>query len=159
MRGKWIPVTVGVVLFAVAVGVVVWRGRRHPVAPPRAAAVAAAQNEVTLQGKIRPQHITGVRASVPGFIEAFLVKPGQDVYEGQVLARIGAQGLESAREVAQAAVERAQEQVSQAEAAATAARLELSRAEADAQRSKMALERAERVSGRQQTLFREGATA
>jgi multidrug resistance efflux pump len=75
-----------------------------------------------------------------------------------VLARIGAQGLESAREVAQTALERAQEQLSQAEAAATAARLELSRAEADALRSRMALERAERASTRQQTLFREGAT-
>ena len=88
----------------------VWRGRRNPVAPPKAAstaaAIAVAQNEVTLQGKIRSQHITGVRASVPGVIEVFLV----EVYEGQVLARIGAQGLESAREVAQAAVERAQEQ-------------------------------------------------
>jgi len=97
MRGKWIPVTVGFVLFGLAVGVVVWRGRRHPVPPPTAAATAAAiavaQNEVTLQGKIRPRHITGVGASVPGFIEAFLAEPGQDVYEGQVLARVGAQGL------------------------------------------------------------------
>ena len=161
MRGKWIPVTVGLVLLALAVGTVVWRGRRHPVPPPAAAtaaAIAVARNEVTLQGKIRPRHITGVAASVPGFIEAFLVEPGQDVYEGQVLARIGAQGLESAREVAQAALERAQEQVSQAEAAVTAARMELSRAEADAQRSRMALDRAERASARQQTLFREGAT-
>src|SRR5674476_224656 len=140
MRGKWIPVTVGFVLFALAVGTVVWRGRRHPVPPPAAAtaaAIAVARNEVTLQGKIRPRHITGVAASVPGFIEAFLVEPGQDVYQGQVLARIGAQGLESAREVAQAALDRAQEQVSQAEAAVTAARMELSRAEADAQRSRM----------------------
>jgi len=161
MRGKWIPVTVGLVLLALAVGTVVWRGRRHPVPPPAAAtaaAIAVARNEVTLQGKIRPRHITGVAASVPGFIEAFLVEPGQDVYEGQVLARIGAQGLESAREVAQAALDGAQEQVSRTEAAVTDARLELSRAEADATRSRMALERAERASARQQTLFREGAT-
>ena len=161
MRGKWIPVTVGFVLLALAVGTVAWRGQRHPVPPPAAAtaaAIAAAQHEGTLQGKIRPRHITGVTASVPGFIEAFLVEPGQDVYQGQVLARIGAQGLESAREVAQAALERAQEQVSQAEAAVTAARMELSRAEADAQRSRMALDRAGRAKERQQTLFREGAT-
>ena len=162
MRGKWIPVSVGVVVFALAVGVVVWRGRRHPVPPPRAAvtaaAIAVAQNEVTLQGKIRPQHITSVGPAVSGFIEAFLVEPGQDVYQGQVLARIGAQGLESAREVAQTALERAQEQVSQAEAGVNASRLELSRAEADALRSRMAMERAERATTRQQTLFREGAT-
>src|SRR4249920_2230725 len=123
MRGKWIPVLAGVVLFALAVGVVVWRGRRHPVKPPRpaetAAAIVAAQNEVTLQGKIRPQHVTSVSPAASGFIEAFLVEPGQDVYEGQVLARIGAQGLESAREVAQAGLERAQEQAGKAEAAVT----------------------------------------
>jgi multidrug resistance efflux pump len=161
MRGKWIPVTVGFVLFGLAVGTVVWRGRRHPVPPPAAAtaaAIAVARNEITLQGKIRPRHVTGVAASVPGFIEAFLVEPGQDVYQGQVLARIGAQGLESAREVAQAALDGAQEQVSRTEAAVTAARLELSRAEADAERARIALERAERASARQQTLFREGAT-
>jgi multidrug resistance efflux pump len=162
MRGKWIPVTAGVLLFAAAVGVVVWRGRRHPVKAPkaaeRAAAIAVAQNEVTLQGKIRPQHVTSVNPSASGFIETFLVEPGQDVYEGQVLARIGAQGLESAREVAQEALERAQEQVTKAEAGVAAARLELSRAEADAQRSRLSLERAERASARQQTLFREGAT-
>jgi multidrug resistance efflux pump len=149
-------------VFAAAVGVVVWRGRRHPAPAPRpavtAAAIAQAQNEITLQGKIRPQHVTGVAASVPGFIEAFLAEPGQDVYEGQVLARIGAQGLESLRDTAQAALERAQEQVSKAEAVVNAARLELSRAEADAQRARMAMERAERASARQQTLFREGAT-
>jgi HlyD family secretion protein len=161
MRGKWIPVLVGVVLLALAVGTVVWRGRRHPVPPPAAstaAAIAAAQNEVTLQGKIRPRHITGVGPAISGFIEAFLVEPGQDVYEGQVLARIGAQGLESEREVAQAALDRAQEQVSKAEAVVTAARMELSRAEADVQRARTALDRAERASARQQTLFREGAT-
>src|ERR1035441_1211788 len=161
MRGKWIPVSVGLVLFGLAVGVVVWRGRRHPVAPPAAttaAAIAVARHEITLQGKIRPRHVTGVGASVPGFIEAFLAEPGQEVYRGQVLARIGAQGLESAREVAQAALDGAQEQASRAEAAGTDARLELSRAEADAERARLALERAERASARQQTLFREGAT-
>jgi len=162
VRGKWIPVTAGVALFAAVIGVVVLRGRRHPVAAPRpavtAAAIAAAQNEVTLQGKIRPQHVKGVTPQLAGFIEALLVEAGQDVYEGQVLARIGAQGLEAAREVAQDALERAQEQVNKAEIVVTTARMELSRAEADMQRARIALDKAERASTRQQTLFREGAT-
>ena len=161
LRGKWIPVACGVAVFAGAIGVVVWRGRRHPLAPPpavTAAALAQARNEVTLQGKIRPRHMVGVAAGVPGFIEAFLAEPGQEVYEGQVLARVGAQGLESAREASQAALEHAQEQVSKDEATVNAARLELSRAEADAQRARMALDRAQRGRDRQQALFREGAT-
>jgi len=161
MGRKWIGIAAGVM---VAAGLIAWlaiRGRHTP-APKPAAAMAAApaiqNSEVTLQGKIRPQHVTGVAASVPGFLEAFLVEPGTDVYEGQVLARIGAQGLESAREVAHAALERAQEQVSKAEAAVAAARLELSRAEADSTRARMALDRADRAFQRQQVLLKEGAT-
>src|SRR6266508_6087867 len=133
MRRKWILGAGGVLIVAGGVAALAIRGRQHPAPKPAASAVAASviqSNEVTLQGKIRPQHVTGVSASVPGFIEAFLVEPGTNVFEGQVLARIGAQGLESAREVAQLSLERAQEQVSKTEAAVAAARLELSRAEA-----------------------------
>ncbi|MEO8595515.1 MAG: hypothetical protein ABI759_19500 [Candidatus Solibacter sp.] len=162
VRGKWIPVVAGVTILAIAIGVVVLRARRKPVQAPSAAATAAAitaaNKEVTLQGKIRPQHLRGVTPAQGGYIEAFLVEPGQDVYEGQVLAKIGAQSLESAREVAQEALEKAQEQVTKAEAVVSAARLEVSRAEADAQRSRIALDRAEKATSRQQTLFREGAT-
>jgi multidrug resistance efflux pump len=161
MRRKWILIA-GVVLAAAgALALLAIRGRQRPVPKPSASALAASvaqATDVTLQGKIRPQHVTGVTASVPGFIEAFLVEPGADVYEGQVLARIGAQGLESAREVAQASLERAQEQVGKAEAGVAAARLELSRAEADSTRARMALDRADRAFQRQQTLFKEGAT-
>ena len=59
--------------------------------------------------------------------------------------------------MAQAAVERAREQMSNAEAAVTS-RAWNCRARKPTQRSRMALERAERASARQQTLFREGAT-
>ena len=80
-----------------------WRyGRKPAPAPPqnKGEIVAPAESGNTIQGKIRPQHVIGVAATVPGFIEALLVDPGQDVFEGQVLARIGAQGLESNRESA-----------------------------------------------------------
>ena len=159
---QWTPILAGVLIFAAVIGVVVLRGRRHPVKPPApanaAAAINAANNELTLQGKIRPQHVKGVTPNIGGYIEAFLVEPGQEVYEGQLLAKIGAQGLESAREVAQEGLEKAQEAVVKAEAVVNAAKLEVSRAEADAQRSRAALDRAERASTRQQTLFKEGAT-
>jgi multidrug resistance efflux pump len=160
MQRKWTLVAAGVLVTAAVIAALAIRGRQHPVPKPgaSAAAMVVQSSEVTLQGKIRPQHVTGVAASVPGFIEALLVEPGTDVYEGQVLARIGAQGLESAREVAQASLERAQEQVGKSEAAVTAARLELSRAEADSTHARMALDHADRALQRQQTLFKEGAT-
>jgi multidrug resistance efflux pump len=158
MRRTLIVIAVVVVVVAAVLGL---RARRRPVPKPTAPQAAAAvpqENEITLQGKIRPQHVTGVAATVPGFIESFLVEPGAEVYEGQVLARVGASGLESTREVAQAALERAQEQVGKTEAAVNAARLELSRAEADSTRARMLLDRADRVFQRQQTLLKEGAT-
>jgi len=158
MRVKWWLIST-VAVIAVA-GALSLRRKPVPPAPARTAAPAEipAANEVTVQGKIRPQHVVGVSAGVPGMIEAFLVEPGQDVFEGQVLARIGTEGLESLREAADNAVARAQEQVSRADAAVNSARMELSRAEADAQRSQMSLERAEKVYTRQQSLHSQGAT-
>ena len=157
---RWIYIAATVLLIGGVIVVLV--ARRKPAPGPARKAVLTTMpepaNEITLQGKIRPQHAVGVAANVPGFVESFLVEPGQDVYQGQVLARIGAQGLESAREAASSALERAQEQVTRAEAAVSAARVEASRAEADAQRAHMALDRLEKVYSRQRTLFQEGAT-
>jgi multidrug resistance efflux pump len=157
MRARWWIVSI-LAVAAIGAGLAL-RRRPAPARPQNKGEVvtpAAVGN--TIQGKIRPQHVIGVGATVPGFIEAFLVDPGQDVYEGQVLARIGAQGLESNRESAATVLEHAQEQVNRAETVLAGARLELSRAEADASRSRMNLERLERAYSRQQTLYREGAT-
>src|SRR5262249_17476878 len=157
MRARWWIVSV-VAVAVIGAGLAL-RRKPAPPAPARQSAVTVQTNgDVTVQGKIRPQPVVGVAANVPGFIEAYLGDTGQDDYEGQVLARIGAEGLESAREGASNAVERAQEQVGRADAALASARLELSRAEADAARSRLNLERVEKVFSRQQTLFREGAT-
>lgn len=149
---------------AVAAGVGVgaltlrYRGRAPaPGARPGGAAVIVS-SEVTLTGKIRPQHITPVAAAASGIIDAFLADVGQDVYTGQVLARIGASGLESARESAASAVEHGQDQVSRAEAGVASARLEASRAEADLARARMAFDRLEKTWARQQTLYAAGAT-
>src|SRR5690348_2416576 len=153
MRTRWwIAAVLAVALVGVGLAL-----RRKPVPSAPAQHTTAApvvSGDVTLQGKIRPQHVVGVAASVEGFVEAFLVEPGQDVYEGQVLARIGAQSLESNREAAATALERAQEQVTRAEAALSGARMELSRAEADSTRSRLNLERIEKIFSRQQTLYR-----
>jgi multidrug resistance efflux pump len=160
MRGKWLLLAVVAVLAGVAGGALSLRYRRPAPAPLVRAAGAAVLlgNQVTLSGAIRPQHIAGVGAQINGVIEAFLVDVGQDVYQGQVLARIGSQGLESSREAAASAVDHAQEQVNRVEAAVAGARLEQSRADAEAQRARFAMERAETAFSRQQLLVSQGAT-
>jgi multidrug resistance efflux pump len=160
MKSRWIYVVATVAVTAALIGVLI--ARRKPVSSTARkeenAVQTAPANEITLQGKIRPQHTIGVAANVPGFIENFLVEPGQDVYQGQVLARIGAQGLESSREAANAAVEKAQEQVTRAEAGLAQARMEGSRSDADVQRAQMTLDRLQKVYMRQKTLHEAGAT-
>jgi HlyD family secretion protein len=115
--------------------------------------------EVTFSGKIRPQHITPVSADTDGDLDSFEVEVGQDVFEGQVLARIGSSGLETARGEAEAGVNSTQDQVSRAEGAVARARMESSRADADQQRSRMALDRIESDYQHQQTLFKAGAVS
>jgi HlyD family secretion protein len=159
MRGKWALLSVAAVLAGVAGGVLSMRYRRPAPAPPVRASGAAVllANQVTLSGAIRPQHVVGVGAQVNGVIDAFLVDVGQDVYQGQVLARIGTQELDSSREAIANAVDHAQERVSRAETVAAGARLEQSRAEAEAQRARFAMERAQTAFSRQQSLFSQGA--
>jgi multidrug resistance efflux pump len=115
-------------------------------------------SQITLNGKIRAAHITPVTTQVPGTIDAFEANVGDEVYQGQVLARIGSSGLESTRADAAAALEKAQNRVEESEKAVTSAQLEASRAHADAERSRLALDRATKVYERQKTLFQAGAT-
>lgn len=129
-----------------------------PVRKSGAALIRTNGSEVTLSGKLWPQHVTPVKADVEGNIDTFLVDVGQDVFAGQVLARIGASGLEAQRDAAAAAVTDAEGQVTKAEAAVAGARMESSRAEADQQRARSALEKVRAVWERQQTLYKAGAT-
>ena len=162
LSGKWLLAAIA----AIALGVggaafsLHWK-RRAPAAPlhKSGAALLQSNREVTVSGKIRPQHIVPVKAGMDGDLDAFLVDVGQDVFEGQALARIGASGLELARGAAETAVNGAQDQVARAESAVAAARMESSRADADQQRSRMARDRLQQVWDRQQTLFRAGAAS
>jgi HlyD family secretion protein len=160
MRRKWLLFSVAAVLAGVGAGMfsMHWKGRNT--APVRKPAAALIQNgsEVTLSGKLRPEHITSVTADIDGNIDTFLVDAGQDVFEGEVLARIGSSGLESQREAAAANVTYAEGQVARAESSVASARMESSRADADQQRARMALEKARAVYERQQTLNQAGAT-
>src|SRR5471030_2543095 len=81
MRGKWLALGVAAVLAGVGGGALSLRYRR-PAAPqpvPTSGAAVVANHEITLQGKIRPQHITSVSAPVNGLVETLLADVGQEV--------------------------------------------------------------------------------
>jgi multidrug efflux pump subunit AcrA (membrane-fusion protein) len=160
LSGKWLLAAIAAIALGVGGGALSlhWK-RRAPAAPIHkgGAALLESNGQVTVSGKIRPQHIVPVKAGMDGDLDNFLVDVGQDVFEGQALARIGASGLEQARGAAEAAVSAAQDQVARAESAVAAARMESSRADANQQRSRMAGDRVQQVWDRQQTLFRAGA--
>jgi len=159
-RGKWLLIAILAIAAGVAGGALSMRKRNAgpPPSPPNAGALLIRRNEITLSGSVEPQHVVTVGATVEGNIEAFLADVGDDVFEGQVLARIGSAGLESTREQAQSDAEHAQDQVTRAEASVNAARLEASRADALAQRSRLEMDRAQKVYDRQTTLHNAGAT-
>jgi multidrug resistance efflux pump len=160
MRAKWTLIAISVVLIAAAAGALS-RLRRTPVeqpVPAPAAAPAAPAGEASLQGTIRAQHVISVAPQVAGRIDAFMADVGQDVYEGQLLARLSNQGLETARESAAAAQQSAQERVSKIESAIIAARLEDSRARAALSRARGEFEKAQRAYERQKLLNDAGAT-
>jgi len=161
MRGKWLVAGVSAVLVALAMGALSRLRHERSEKPPQAQeppGTESAPRELNLPGKIQAQHVVPVGAPVTGTIDSFLVDVGQDVYEGQLLALIASQGLESAREESARAAQNAQDKVNSMEGRIIAARLEASRARADANRSRDQFDRAEKTYLRQQMLHREGAT-
>ena len=163
MRGKWILFGGSVILLAVALGA--WNYYKRTQAPVAVAKPApepspiVAGLEVSLSGRVEAQKVVAVPASTDGRVEEFFVEAGEDVYEGQMLARIKNQQLEASQEQAQAELDHAQIKVNNLESAVLSARLEASRTRADASRSKTELDRTERVFQRQEMLNNQGATA
>ncbi len=161
MRRKWALVSAAVVVAGVVFGTVALLRRNRAAAPPARAAGAVSLPAVaglTLTGTIRPQHVVNFGAAVKGNIEAFLAEVGEEVVEGQSVARVGALGLESDRENAANAVNRAQDRVAQAEQALNGAVLEESRAGAELEKARAELDQADKAYTRQKTLIAAGAT-
>lgn len=158
MRGKWLLISLAALLAGAGAGALSLRWEDRAAAPNRntGAALIPAALEVILPGKLRPQHIVTVKAE--GDIDAFLVDIGEDVFAGEVLARVGNSGLAERRDAAAAAVSAAEDQASKAESKVANARLEASRAEADRQRSRAAVDKARTVFERQEMLRQHGAT-
>jgi multidrug resistance efflux pump len=160
MRGKWFLISLAALLAGAGGGAlsVHWKGRATPPVRKSDAALMPAASEVTLAGKLRPQHATIVKPDFDGNIDALLVNVGEDVFTGEVLARIGESGMAERRDAAAAAASAAEESVSRAERSVAGARLESSRADADRARSRAALDKARAVYERQEMLNQHGAT-
>jgi HlyD family secretion protein len=159
MRGKWVLISGTVILAAVALGALsLMRREPAPIAVPAVAHPEPPAGEVSLQGTIQAQHVVPVGVAVAGEIESFEVDVGQDVSEGQVLARIASRGLEAAREQAARTVDNLQSKIDSMNGRILQARLEASRARADANRSRDQHERADKTAQRQRLLHGQGAT-
>jgi multidrug resistance efflux pump len=165
IRGKWLLFGGVVILAAIAAGsLAVWRQQnRKPAAPKVELAKPAAPadftgSEVSLTGKIQAQKVVDVPVPIEGTIESFEVEVGEDVFEGQVIARIQNRQSEARLEAATAELDKAQTRVTNTDGAIIAARLEASRAAADAQRTRAEFDLADRTYQRQKLLYAEGAT-
>jgi multidrug efflux pump subunit AcrA (membrane-fusion protein) len=133
VRANWAAiVSVAAGLAALTAGGLWLRHRKPPPAPVAASAsTLVLPAPITLAGKIRAAHVTPVGAEVAGTVDEFEAGVGDEVYQGQVLARVGSAGMEAARADAAAAVDKARNRVESAEKRYTAAQLEASRTHAE----------------------------
>jgi len=161
MRGNWLLIGGIALALAAGTGAFYWWMKRLAPAPvlqtQSPAPPLPSGTEVRLEGRIQAVNLLQVKAPIDGTVEEFAVKPGDEVYEGQILGRI-ANGslLDNERESALES-DRAQAKLNSAESELIAARLEDSRASADAARIRSELQRAERTYQRQSQLVKEGA--
>jgi HlyD family secretion protein len=114
--------------------------------------------EITLSGKVQPQKTIPVAAPISGTIEEFAVEPGQEVAEGQLLARIRNDALTAANQAAAEELDNVNARLENLESMMQTARLEASRARSEATRVRSDHERLERLFERQKLLLAAGAT-
>ena len=108
MRGKWLLFGAIVILAAIAAGAlsVLRRERKRPPAPPPASAQPFQnKEEASLTGTLRARNVVNVEAGVDGIVESFSAGVGDEVHEGDLLAHIASQMLESEQQKAAAQVE------------------------------------------------------
>lgn len=152
------------ILVAVIAGALsaLWRDRveraRQAQEEAEAKKVGPPASEISLSGTVQAQNVVPVPAPVNGTLEIYYVEEGQEVYEGQLLARIRNTRLETARDAASAELERIQTRVNNLESAIISGRLEASRASADANRARAEFEQLDKLYQRQRMLYSEGAT-
>ena len=158
MRGKWfLAISLAVILCGALAGTWFVLRKKSPAsasARSSGALTLAPGSISTVTGLIRPQHVVAVGSSSQGMIDAFLAEAGQEVFEGDTLARITSRSEEAAVENASNALERSQALVDKAQATVNNALLEQSRANADVERSRAAYEAAQQRAATAQNQYK-----
>ena len=115
-RGRWTWITAGVVLVALAGGAVAIirqeAARKNAAVRPAARREAPPPVQITLPVHIRAQQTVPVRAPFSGNVEQFMVEVGEEVYEGQVLARLSNIDMQNSHENATTALATMQARIS-----------------------------------------------
>jgi multidrug resistance efflux pump len=158
MKGKGLLIGGIVILAAIAAGALaVFRSTQaKPVQQSHQAAPVV--TEISVPARLQAATVIEIGVPFEGKIEAFHAEPGDEVYEGQLLAQIRSETLRSAEEEAALDLERVQTRLNNLESSISETRLEASRAGADAARARSELDRASRNFQRQKMLLAEGAT-
>jgi multidrug efflux pump subunit AcrA (membrane-fusion protein) len=156
---RWAAVAAVLIVIAAAGAAAFFamRAREKPAATAEAKPVEP-PSEIVLSARLTAKNIVEVRVPIQGKVEQFYVDVGEDVSEGELIAVIRSQRLQTDLEAAQIDLERLQTRVSNLESEIAAARLESSRATADATRVRADLDRASRNYQREKMLLAEGAT-
>ncbi|MDX2267600.1 MAG: HlyD family efflux transporter periplasmic adaptor subunit [Bryobacter sp.] len=162
-QGNWIyALTFLAVAGLAALAYYAFREYNKPKADTQAVTPAAPRKdaaEASYTGTIRATKTLMVPAPIDGTLEELGVADGEEVFEGQLLARITNTTLDLAKQKATEDLEQARTKQENAESQLIAARLEASRAEADLARVKLEYDAASKAYERQKVLFREGAGA
>jgi multidrug resistance efflux pump len=107
---------------------------------------------------VEAREVVGVQSPSDGTIAEYLVMVGEEVFEGQLIARIANPRLQGEQEKAKEVADKAQERVNALESQMLAARLDASRAQAEMARVQDDYSRTERAARRQEMLQAQGAT-
>jgi HlyD family secretion protein len=153
---RWGAVAAAVALVAAALWLMTLRPAAAPPPVDKKPVAAPARPMVQIvAGQIEARHTVTVELSKPGTIDEFLADVGQNVVEGQVLARLATATAADAKASALMATEA---KATAAKSAVGEAKLEAVKAKADAQHAKAQLAQARHVFEREQKLMEVGAT-
>ncbi len=134
-----------------------WRIAHRPKPVPMAAAPPPI-TQVTLTGRVEPRTVVSVAPPIEGVLDKYFVEVNQEVFEGQLLGRIGSSKFDEAEQRATSDLDKAESRVTTLSAEQLKARLESSRADADQSRAHNDVARLQKDYDRQQGLWASGAT-